>query len=257
MKAKVREAFLAVREQKSPDAVIADPYLNQRFIDSCRNLELKQSAKQLNLCLLNLRKAGALKGISKSERVTVRNQSQYTFAGEIAVRHLERRDKVSLDEILCDPKQAARFDEIATSIAPGFTSFEYRWAALGLRKKRSLRPELISRLAIEDQVSLHKVDGLSLGEIPLQQGLYIFLERDSALYVGECQNLFKRIEKHLDHSDNKGLARWLWQNGILDLHLEIHVLPVDTSVRARKALESELIQSRRPIFNIAGVQRNE
>jgi excinuclease UvrABC nuclease subunit len=44
------------------------------------------------------------------------------------------------------------------------------------------------------------------------------------LYVGEAINLRKRLRKHLDHSDNKGLARWLWENGATDLHLKIHVL---------------------------------
>jgi hypothetical protein len=57
----------------------------------------------------------------------------------------------------------------------------------------------------------------------------------------------------LDHSDNKGLARWLWENGIRDLHVEYHVLPAGTTARVRKALEMELICSRNPIFNVAGV----
>jgi hypothetical protein len=71
--------------------------------------------------------------------------------------------------------------------------------------------------------------------------------------VGECENLRKRIRKHLEHSDNKGLAHWLWSHGALEMHLEYHVLPVEVTTRVRKALEAELILSRRPIFNIAGV----
>ena len=58
------------------------------------------------------------------------------------------------------------------------------------------------------------------------------------------------MKKHLDHSDNKELARWLWQNSAADLRLEIQVLAPDTSTRVRKALEAELISSRGPMFNV-------
>ncbi|HKB05039.1 MAG TPA: hypothetical protein VKD90_22640, partial [Gemmataceae bacterium] len=67
--------------------------------------------------------------------------------------------------------------------------------------------------------------------------------------------LYKRIKKHLDHSDNKGLARWLWENGADDLHLELHILSVDHAARDRKALETELIRSRGPKFNVLGAMR--
>ena len=76
--------------------------------------------------------------------------------------------------------------------------------------------------------------------------------QDQVVYIGECENLRKRLRKHLDHSDNKGLAHWLWQHGMSDLHLEFHVLPEDTTTRVRKALETELIASRQPTFNVQG-----
>lgn len=59
--------------------------------------------------------------------------------------------------------------------------------------------------------------------------------------------------KHLDHSDNKSLAQWLWQHGASDLHIEFHVLPEGTAARVRKALENELINSRKPTFNVQGI----
>lgn len=100
---------------------------------------------------------------------------------------------------------------------------------------------------------MHKrVEEIEAGEIPNRQGLYIFFDREQALYVGECENLSKRLKKHLGHSDNKGLARWLWQHGMKALHLEIQVLPESTIARVRKALEAELIMSRKPIFNVSG-----
>jgi hypothetical protein len=54
----------------------------------------------------------------------------------------------------------------------------------------------------------------------------------------------------LDHSDNKGLARWVWEQGPDELHLEIHVLPDGTPTKVRRALEMEFIRSRESIFNV-------
>ncbi|MFL5241071.1 MAG: hypothetical protein ACJ8FY_03100 [Gemmataceae bacterium] len=87
----------------------------------------------------------------------------------------------------------------------------------------------------------------------MRPGLYLFLGQSAVLYVGECKSLRKRFHKHLDHSDNKGLARWLWEHGTDNLKLEYHVLPEGLSTRERKAMEAELILSRKPLFNVAGI----
>jgi hypothetical protein len=65
------------------------------------------------------------------------------------------------------------------------------------------------------------------------------------------------VAKHLDHSDNKSLARWFWSNGFSRVHLELQILDETTTTKVRKALEAELIASRRPIFNIQAVPRRE
>ena len=101
-----------------------------------------------------------------------------------------------------------------------------------------------------EQVFTHPVAGLDVRQIPAEQGLYLFFTTDRALYVGEAENLNSRLRKHLDHSDNKGLARWMWDEGLDRLHVELHVLPADTITRVRRALETELIRSRVPVFNV-------
>jgi site-specific DNA-methyltransferase (adenine-specific) len=256
MRQVVREAFLIVRDGNSPDVVITDPGLNQRFLDECRSRGCVGAPQLLNLCLLNLRKTGGLQGI-QSKRSAVPDQDEYRFAAEIAVRFLERRDALSLDQILCDPARAAEFDQLAAQIAPGFSSFQYRWAALNLRKRKRLRPELLAKVVAPETVKTCKVIELIPTEIPNRSGLYLFIQPGSVLYIGECENLRKRISKHLEHSDNKGLAHWLWQHGTSDLHLEYHVLPIGVSSRVRKALEAELISSRNPVFNVAGTNRSK
>ncbi|HEV3079695.1 MAG TPA: GIY-YIG nuclease family protein [Gemmataceae bacterium] len=246
------EAFLAIPGTPSPDAVVADPELNRLFLQNCSSLGLSESPESLNRSLLNARKCGDLEGLRKSEKRIVRNQEEFRFASEIAVRFLERRDSVTLDQIICSPVRAAEFDELAKQLSPGFTSFDYRWAALNLRKRTKLKPELLARVVQSKLVVRKKVEELAVDELPRSQGLYIFYDCEQALYVGECENLRKRLRKHLEHSDIKSLAHWLWQHGVSDLHLEFHVLPEDTKTRVRKALETELIVSRKPTFNFQG-----
>ena len=251
MRETVRETFLAVRGERSPDVVVADPDLNEQFLSECRSRGLADSPALLNLTLLNLRKSSDLQGI-KSKRTVVKNQEDFRFASEIAVRFLERRDQVSLDQILCDPRRAAEFDRMASGLAPGFSAFQYRWAALSLRKRKRLRPELLGKVVQAESVVARQAKDVKPEELPVQSGLYLFSGPNGVLYVGECQNLRKRLGKHLDHSDNRSLARWLWENGTTDLRVEYHVLPAGVSTRVRKAMEAELIHSRKPLFNVAG-----
>lgn len=253
MKPEIRAAYEAVRGGLSADRVVADEVLNRRFLTECQNRGLIEAPVDLNRALLNLRKNRGLRGAERSRTTSFRDEDDYRFASEMAVRFLERRDQISLDLIICDPEKAREFDELASRIAPGFTSLQYRWAALNLRKRQRLPPEIISHALPSRSVSVVPVDELDTRVVPVEHGLYLFFDEKQALYVGEATILRNRIEKHLEHSDNKGLARWLWEHGTERLFLELHVLDSSIATRVRKALEAELIASRRPVFNVQNV----
>lgn len=248
-------AFEETRSGWSPDRVVADPVLNQAFLMRCEQLGLRSTAFQLNHGLLNLRKTGRLRGHEKSRSTRIANLDESRFASEVAVRHLERRDASSLDRIICDPASAREFDEIARAITPGFESLQYRWGALGLRKGRSLRPEAAARLCPPVEISLHSILGLDPDVLPNDPGLYLFLDkaRGTCLYVGQSLHLGDRLRKHLEHSDNRYLARHLWSCREDDIVLEVHRHSPGTPTRSLKALEAELIRSRNPEFNSQGV----
>jgi site-specific DNA-methyltransferase (adenine-specific) len=229
--------------------VVADATLNAAFLAECKRLGLAASPATLNRALLNLRKSGGLRRI-RSARTSFLGEEQYHFAVEMAVRFMERRDGVSLDEIVCDPHLATELDALAGAISPGFTSLEYRWAALNLRKASRLSPELLARVAPPVRVLNFHVASLDLSQIPLEQGLYLFYTATNCLYVGEAESLFNRLKRHLEHSDNKGLAQWMWQEGNDRLFLEVQVLATNTPTRVRRALELELIRGRKPLFNV-------
>jgi site-specific DNA-methyltransferase (adenine-specific) len=250
MQSKIREAFVWASQGFSADRVIVDPELNSQFIARCRELGLDDEARALNLRLMNARKSKWLQGLPRPRRTSVPRSSECCFAAEVAIRFLEHRDKVSLDHILCDPEKAAEFDQLASSIAPGFQLLQYRWSALYLRKAKLLRPELLSRVVPSSAMQLGRIDELDVTTIPLQPGIYVFYSAAATLYVGEADNLRRRIQKHLDHSDIKAVARWFWDHGTSEIRVELHVLPEGTPARVRKALEAELISSRKALFNI-------
>lgn len=246
------KAFGTVHKGYSADRVVSDPALNVVFLHACVEIGISATASELNTALLNLRKVGGW--LPTTTKRTSFDDDNYRFASEIAIRILERRHAITLDGVLCDPSIAAEFDELANSISPGYSPFEYRWAALKLRKKRSLLPEISARLLRPESVQLAKLDELDLQMIPRQPGVYAFIDSQSkqTLYIGEASDLRHRLATHSDHSDNKLLARHLWQHGRSLVHVEYYVLPAETSKRELRAFEAEQIQSRRPLFNICG-----
>jgi hypothetical protein len=188
MKAWLRRAFDAASDGYSPDRVVADPELDARFLALCRQHGLLQPDAVLNRALLNLRKGGALRGL-RSRRSSFPDEDQYRFASEMAVRFMERRDGVSLDDIIADPELAREFDALAARIVPGHTPLEYRWAALNLRKARRLKPDIVGRLLQPEAVLTFRVADLDVGSIPPRSGLYVLFTKEGVLYVGEAANL--------------------------------------------------------------------
>lgn len=249
MKDKIIAAFQQVSEGLSEDRVIADPALNAKFIEACRLAGLLDSPTILNAALINLRKRGARPRTTPTRRTRFSNSEDYRFAAEIAARHMEQRHQTTLDRVLCDPELAAEFDLIAGQLAPGYSSLEYRWAALQLRKTSKLKPEVLRMINIE-AADFGPIEQVRIDQLPDAQGIYIFYSPNETLYVGEAENLRRRVSKHVEHSDRKALAHWLWEHGATEVRLETIVLPEDCSALARKSIEKHLIASRRPIFNI-------
>lgn len=125
MNALIPRAFQEVRAGYSVDRVLADPALNARFIDKCQELGVGDLPAVINRMLCNLRKRGQLRGI-QSKATSFPDLEAYRFAAEMAVRYLERREGVTLDDIVCDPELAAEFDHLAATICPGLTPLQFR-----------------------------------------------------------------------------------------------------------------------------------
>jgi len=251
----VRRSFFATHGGRSPDDVVIDDTLNEAFVAACLRELPNGAPADLNWTLLSIRKQPP--GLGKITTVKRRdNHEEYIHIAEIAARHMEDKHHLTIDQVLCDPATRQEFDAIAQSISPDVSTYLLRKAALKLRKGRQLPPERFKRIANwRTEVTRHKAKTLIANSelIPRRPGVYLFLDRTGYLYIGEAGNLRGRVEKHLDHSDRKAVARYLWDNGVTDLEIEIHAFCEDSDgnkVTCRKAYEAELIRSRKPSLNI-------
>lgn len=251
----VRQAFAQTSDGWSADEVVLNDELNAAFLKRCRTSRPEADAFELNWTLLNLRKAGGLD--VRSTKRTSLNHEDYLHAAEIAARFMYDKHRLSIDRVLCDPKLRAEFDRVAAEAAPGVSCYRLRKAAFALRKARRLRPELVARVADWNRQILSLAAEKIIADaslVPKSPGVYIFRDATGYLYIGESENLRSRVSKHLDHSDRKSLARYLWENSPEGITVELHVFDPQSAARfkdMRRAYESELIRSRHPRFNIA------
>jgi DNA modification methylase len=199
----ILEAFLLVRDGWSADRVIADPDFNHAFLEKCGRLGVAGPDAELNRRLLRLRKSSQLKGLPKSKRVAfpipLEEQKRIEFALEIAIQKF-KESCGSLDEILCDPKEAAAFDACVYSMIPKpYPPFAIRWLALRLRKRASAYREAAHDIQCVAPIPKEyscPFDSSVLGRVPQKPGIYWLstTEQRRRLYVGSCLNLRARLD---------------------------------------------------------------
>lgn len=246
------QAFQKMHSGRSVDDVVIDNALNEAFLRECANILPKTNPAELNWALMNLRKSGGLGSVTT--KCLQQDPTDYLHAAEIAARSVEDRLDSTIDRIFCSPVDRCSFDEIATSIAPDVSTYQLR-KAVGLRKKRQLKPELIKRIADwNTRVVSHTASDLYADKklIPTNPGVYLFRDNSGYLYIGEAESLRPRVWRHLDHSDRKALCHYLFENGIEELSVDLHVFDGDSKgrlVKYRRAYESDLIAARKPRFN--------
>jgi site-specific DNA-methyltransferase (adenine-specific) len=205
-------AFAQTNDGYSLDRVLADPELGGRFVARCRFAGLVGEPRVWNWRLLNLRKQGLLADIPTSRRTEVswEDCDAYSYGSEIALSLLLAEGYESVDEVLCDPLTADRFDRLAASFAPGHSPFEYRWAAIKLRKDAKLartRATLLTAGRFSRATPVANVDWTS---IPESAGIYVVgrAGEPQALYVGESFNLRARLKKQFEFARPEVESAW-------------------------------------------------
>lgn len=156
-----------------------------------------------NSFLLRIRKSGKLPRATESgRRLSYSDMDPFSDASEAALKLISLDYGMTLDEMLCAPQAVSEFDRMASLLAPGYSSFEYRWAALALRKRS--RTKRFKQVAADQRTHWEQQPiprRQSIEECLTSQyecpGVYVVLDGESTLYVGETRNVRNRLEKVL------------------------------------------------------------
>jgi site-specific DNA-methyltransferase (adenine-specific) len=236
-------AYRGCYDGYSLDRVVADPALNERLVEACLAAGLPGEPGTWNSTLFRLRKAGRFVDLPTLNRTEFSWEEcdPYLFASEIAWRQMLDQGCDSLDTILCNPHLAATFDEVARRWAPGFSSLEYRWAALKLRKNAKLlrsQAELLSDACMGPAIAL---DNTSSRKLPESAGVYVVIGAEQeTIYAGETGNIRQRL------GDSK--TRKLWER--LSECLTAKWSPISCRPSTRLAHQRRLVSRHRPLLNL-------
>ncbi len=194
-------AYVESHQGFSADRVLADAELNEAFLSACQKKGVPGSVAQWNRSLLRIRKSKKLPHGSVRTVITPEQFDRFLFASEIALECLTSQYQCSLDDILCDPLLASNLDRIAMRYAPGYRSFEYRWAALRIRKMaHAIRDGAWKRRSAnpaEKRASYKPWSEFDVSTVLGLAGVYVL--RDAAkkeIYVGETFDLGSRLDLH-------------------------------------------------------------
>jgi len=234
------KAYKTTHNGCSVDQLLADPELNAAYVDACKKNGLPGRAAEWNRCLMQIRKSGKLPRLEKATRQLTRTQMDpYSFASEIAMQQLSVEYDLALDDILCDPRLATRFDKIAATFSPGYSPFEYRWAALAIRKRAKVAKKLAGDRG--DQWAAVKLPRAKpISRIDLAQfdspGVYVLAGGGrQPLYIGETLNLRDRLQPLSDNS--------AWTD------LGVRNIKIVPQIEKPYGLQSFLIQRLNPVLN--------
>jgi site-specific DNA-methyltransferase (adenine-specific) len=191
-------AYRKTHRGLSVDQLVADPGQNAAFVEACKEGGVPGFPTQWNLGLMRIRKSGKLPHCENRKRVlTFEQMDSFSFAAEVAMHQLGVEFGETLDGLLCNPELAHRFDELAANYSPDHSPFEYRWAALALRKRAKAAKQLAEGVyGSWLRRTLPRPKTLEGGKWNLNcPGVYVLHAAGrERLYVGETFDLGRRIE---------------------------------------------------------------
>jgi hypothetical protein len=256
--------FAETHQGYSVDRLVADPELNRAFQLACDERSLPGTAADRNRFLFRLRKLGRVKqlGLDTSQRTDLgwQEMEPFVFAAEIAWRSVaDQYAGLGLDDLLCDPRFAEVFDDVAAKHAPGYSSVQYRWAALKFRKEWEKGRGRADRVSAKS-LGIRKFKSSDKLPFDLQRIAKIIAQIDATpaiyairvvsgnyLYLGETENLQQRLQAHFhEHSLP------FWESIVSERgKIELQQLPVDTIDDYRLARQATLLKWYSSEFNFA------
>ena len=240
---RIIEAYTQAADGHSTDYLLCHKERNAQFVSQCKANGVKGNAYALNRLLLQMRKSKKLpKSTNRQKRISTKEMDAYGFASEVAWRLLAIDYGLTLDNILCCPDFASEFDRLASEFGPpGISTFEYRWAAVSIRKRsnesRRLATDRFGQWLSRNKKLPPRVDLEACLDAKYEvPGVYLLCSEDNELYAGESDNLRARMEQIVNN------PRWM------DLQpTSVTVLASDSA--DNHALQSAWVQRENPLLN--------
>lgn len=117
---RVKRTFMAIREGRSPEYVICDETLGEKFLAESRRLGFEAGDAEINRELINLRKQNQLKDCATTNRKKPDpDRKRYLNAVLNTVRLIERQFGKNVDDVICNPETRAHFDAMIQFMKPG------------------------------------------------------------------------------------------------------------------------------------------
>lgn len=248
----VLNAFLDVREGRSNDFVAVSPEMNALFLNRARELGAVGSDASLNRALMNVRKSGKLRHYpTTAEYVLPATAVPFQFVAEWAARHVQRTVllesgvQLTLDDLLCDPAVAGRFDLVAARLRSAITSIDHRWGALAIRKTSRVKP---AQDAVHYELSERMIIGA--GErAPDHAGILAVCTDTQALYVGSAVSLRAQIGYLFEVGGRYLVPDWLWPSSSVPEYVKFVALPGASATRLNEARIDQIARLR-PWLNL-------
>ncbi len=240
IESQIAKSFETVSAGHSVDHLLCDPAMSREFTNAIKSSGVDGNEVIWKSTLLKLRKSKKLPGATvHRKRVSFKEMDDYSFASEISMRLLSIDFGLTIENILCCSDYAKEFDRIAEEFAPGYKPFDYRWAALAIRKRsgsaRRKGCENFAKWYRERLPRSKKLESFLSKEFECP-GVYMLSAGRQKLYIGECENMALRIRSVLNNESWQELqpaAAW--------------VIPTGSS--EKYALQSVLIGRLDPVLN--------
>jgi hypothetical protein len=246
----------------SVDSVLAAEELAAKYHRFCWRYGVGGSPVELNRKLLNLRKAGRLRGAGTYSDELGNVPAEVTLAAELSLSVMNEglavQDRLTPDDVLTDPRVAREFRAGAQAVAPGYRPVLYTLALLRARKGRRSRAPFSQPLLFEGGPMLRLasagvVDTIDGGKLPNSGGVFLFNSAPTAMYVGLCDN-FRRLWSRIDRRGGIDAFYRLLDPPELDA-LRLELLPLSLANQSSlDYMKSFILAALRPRYNLASVR---
>lgn len=258
---RISAAFEKTRQGYEVDRVLIDASLRKEFLREVKKYKVNASDTMICRGLQAIRKSNRYDiNLSPTTNRAGVHAEKYFYAAELAFTQLTYQFEFTVDDIVTDADIADSYVSICKKIDSTGSALEYKWAALSLRKQRSLTKKRIEKiLHVRPSMITRKfhhfgtLDSIDFSKLPISGGVFAFSEnstKDRYLYIGAAKNIRSAVVPFKNATPFKNLAGEFWLPDSSRIHLEAGHFDRKYFDASPRDLSFRLIDKYKPVFNV-------